>query len=67
MWVTEGGRSAEAASGSLMFIVLSEQKEVVSVTAISGKTFYLKPPARPSRPADVNPVPINIQLTDEGK
>ena len=62
-----GGRSAEVASGSLMFIVLSEQKELVPVTAISGKTFYSKPPAKPSRPADVSLVPINIQLMDNGK
>ena len=50
-----------------MFIVLSEQKELVPVTAISGKTFYSKPPAKPLRPADVSPVPINIQLMDDDK
>ena len=62
-----GGRSAEVARGSLTFIVLSEQKELVLVKAISGKTFYLKPPAKPLRPADVSPVPINIQPMDDGK
>ena len=67
MEVTVGGRSAKVASGSLMFILLSEQKEVVPVTAISGKTFYSKPPAKPERPADISPVPINIQPMDEGK
>ena len=39
-----------------MFIVLSEQKELVLVAAISGKTFYLKHPFKASRPADVIPV-----------
>ena len=67
MQVTVGGRSAEVASRSLMFILLSEQKELVPVTAISGKIIYSKPPAKPERPADISPVPINIQPTDEGK
>ena len=67
MQVTVGGRSAEVTSESLTFILLSEQKEVVPVRAISGKTFYSKPPAKPVRSADVSPVPVNIQPMDEGK
>ena len=50
-----------------MFIIFSEQKEVVPVMAISGKTFYSKPPVKLARPTDISPVPINIQLTDSGK
>ena len=52
---------------SLILSVLSEKKEASATVSGSGKTFYHKVPDIGGHPADVSPVPINIQLTDDGK
>ena len=54
-------------SGSLILSVLSELKEPSAALTSSGKTFYHKNPETAGHPADVSPVPINIQPTDKGK
>ena len=54
-------------SGSLILSVLSEKKEPSAALTTSGKTFYCKNPEAAGHPADVSPVPINIQPPDEGK
>ena len=46
-----------------MFHLFVEPAEKEPVKAISGKTFYSKPP---SRPKGASPIPINIQPTTEG-
>ena len=53
-------------SGSLILSVLSEKKEPAAALTSSGKTFYRKNPEAAGHPADVSPVPINIQPADEG-